>query len=33
VSLSAACDVAMVLPITDDPDMREALKDAIAACI
>ena len=26
-------DAALVLPITDDPDMREALKDAIAACI
>ena len=33
VPLGAACDAALVLPITDDPDMREALKDAIAACI
>ena len=33
VSFNAACDAALVLPITDDPDMREALKDAIAACI
>lgn len=33
VSFSAACDAALVLPITDDPDMREALKEAIAACI
>ena len=33
VPLNEACDAALVLPITDDPDMREALKDAIAACI
>ncbi len=28
-----ACEVALILPITDDPDMRDALRAAIAACI
>ncbi len=30
--LAEACDAAVVLPITDDPDMRDALAAAIAAC-
>ena len=33
VSMAAACQVALVLPITDDPDIRDALGAAIAACI
>lgn len=32
VSLEAACRMAVVLPITDDPDLRASLSDAIAAC-
>ena len=32
VPLDEACDVALVLPITDDPDIRGALGAAIAAC-
>lgn len=32
VPLGEACQVALVLPITDDPDMRDALSAAIAAC-
>lgn len=32
VPLGEACEVALVLPITDDPDIREALTSAIAAC-
>ncbi len=32
ISLKDACQVAVVLPITDDPDMRDALTSAIAAC-
>lgn len=28
-----ACQVAMVVPITDDPDLRDALTGAIAACL
>ncbi len=32
VALPAACDVALVLPITDDADIRDALSQAIAAC-
>jgi nitric oxide reductase NorQ protein len=31
--IDTACLVAMVLPITDDPDIRDALNEAIAACI
>lgn len=31
--LGEACEVALVLPITDDPDVREALQSAIAACV
>lgn len=33
VAIDAACQVALVLPITDDPDIRDALRAAIAACI
>ncbi len=33
VPLAAACRAAIVLPITDDPDMRDALDAAIAACV
>jgi nitric oxide reductase NorQ protein len=32
ISLGEACQVALVLPITDDIDMRDALTSAIAAC-
>jgi nitric oxide reductase NorQ protein len=32
VSLGDACDVALILPMTDDPDMRDALSNAVAAC-
>ena len=31
VALEAACRVALVLPITDDPDIRDALTAAVAA--
>lgn len=30
--LSAACRLAMITPITDDPDMRSALEAAVDAC-
>ncbi|CDX51522.1 Protein CbbQ [Mesorhizobium plurifarium] len=33
IPIDEACEVALVLPITDDPDMRDALKSAVAACI
>ena len=32
ISFNEACDIALVLPITDDPDIRRALGTAIAAC-
>jgi nitric oxide reductase NorQ protein len=32
VALPTACDVALVLPITDDADIRDALSQTIAAC-
>ncbi len=32
VPLGEACEVALVLPITDDPDIRDALNSSIAAC-
>ncbi len=32
VSLEEACEVALVLPITDDHDIRNALSSAVAAC-
>ncbi len=31
-SFEVACEVAMVLPITDDPDLRTALTEAVSAC-
>ena len=33
VQLEPACLVSIVLPITDDRDLRDALKSAIAACV
>jgi nitric oxide reductase NorQ protein len=33
IPIEAACHVALVLPITDDPDIREALAAAIAASV
>jgi nitric oxide reductase NorQ protein len=33
IGIEAACRVALVLPITDDPDIRDALGAAIAACV
>ncbi|ANH04480.1 AAA family ATPase [Shinella sp. HZN7] len=33
IAIEAACQVAMVVPITDDPDLRDALTGAIAACL
>ncbi len=33
IALPEACEVALVLPITDDPDMRQALKEVIEACV
>ncbi|MBP5858429.1 AAA family ATPase [Marivibrio halodurans] len=32
VTLGEACRIALVQPITDDPDIRDALSNAIAAC-
>jgi nitric oxide reductase NorQ protein len=32
VALASACEVALVLPITDDADIRGALSQTIAAC-
>jgi len=32
IDLRQACQVALVLPITDDLDLRDALSEAIAAC-
>lgn len=32
LALSDACQLALILPITDDPDMRDALANAVAAC-
>ncbi|WP_305792741.1 CbbQ/NirQ/NorQ/GpvN family protein [Sedimenticola hydrogenitrophicus] len=32
IPLAEACDIALVLPITDDHDIRKALTSAIAAC-
>jgi nitric oxide reductase NorQ protein len=32
VGLGDACELALILPITDDPDMRDALANAVAAC-
>ncbi|MEZ5802295.1 MAG: CbbQ/NirQ/NorQ/GpvN family protein [Rhizobiaceae bacterium] len=33
IPTAQACQVAMVVPITDDPDLRDALTGAIAACL
>jgi len=33
IPLAEACEVAVVLPMTDDADMREAMTEAIAACV
>jgi nitric oxide reductase NorQ protein len=33
ITMEAACQVALVLPITDDDDIRAALTAAIAACV
>lgn len=33
ISIQEACQMAIVLPITDDPDLRTALTAAISACI
>lgn len=33
IPVAEACHVAMVVPITDDPDLRDALAGAIAACL
>jgi nitric oxide reductase NorQ protein len=33
IGIEAACEVALVLPITDDTDMRDALKAAVSACV
>jgi nitric oxide reductase NorQ protein len=33
IGIEAACRVALVLPITDDPDIRDALGAAVAACV
>ncbi len=32
IGLEPACQVALVLPITDDLDLRDALSEAVAAC-
>ena len=32
VTLGEACNLALIVPITDDPDMRDALTNAVAAC-
>jgi nitric oxide reductase NorQ protein len=32
IAFTDACRMALVLPITDDPDLRASLTDAIAAC-
>ncbi|MFA7416855.1 MAG: CbbQ/NirQ/NorQ/GpvN family protein [Rhizobium sp.] len=33
IPIERACQVAMVVPISDDPDLRDALTGAIAACL
>ena len=33
IPLTEACEMALVLPITDDRDIRQALTEAIAACV
>ena len=33
IPLAEACEATLVLPMTDDADMREAMTEAIAACV
>lgn len=33
VSVPEACEISLVRPITDDPEIRDALNNAIAACV
>jgi nitric oxide reductase NorQ protein len=33
IPIGDACEVAMILPITDDLDVRDALRSAVAACV
>ena len=33
LAIEEACEIALILPITDDHDVRKALKSAIAACL
>jgi len=33
VGIEAACRMAIVLPLTDDEDVRDALMQAVSACI
>lgn len=33
IAVDKACDMAIVLPITDDPDLRDALSEIISACV
>ena len=33
LSIPEACQIALVLPITDDPQLRDSLSTAISACI
>lgn len=33
IPIEEACEVALVLPITDEPDMRDALRAAVSACV
>jgi nitric oxide reductase NorQ protein len=33
VPLAQACQVALVLPLTDDRDMRKTLNEVIAVCV
>ena len=33
IPIEAACQVSLVLPITDDQDIRNALAAAVAACV
>ena len=32
ISITEACQLALVVPITDDPELRDSLSAAIAAC-
>ncbi len=33
VSLQSACAMSIILPLTDDPDLRDALSSAVASCL